>query len=441
MRAGPLAARSPSPSRARRADRLDAVKDRAAALTRAKQYEEALAAYEAVLAQAPGDIGALNECGGLQARLGRPQAALAFYQRALDRAPKSATLLINKGTALCALTRYHEALASFCAATAIEPDRAEAHYNAGLVRLRLGDFENGWRDYEWRWRKADWADKRRNFAAPLWLGTELVERKTILLHAEQGFGDTIQFVRYVPLVARRGATVVLECQPELKNLLRDIGGAARVIARGEALPAFDRHCPLLSLPLAFAGEAALAPAGVPYLRPQAERAAHWRERLPANGRLRVGVCWAGSGAHLNDRNRSIPLERFAALFAVPEIDFVSLQRDVGEAQAAMLRAQGVIALGREFADFADTAAVLATLDLVISVDTSVAHLAGAMGKAVALLLPFAPDWRWMLDRTDTPWYPTARLYRQAALGNWDGPLARLCQELTDVARRRVKAPG
>jgi tetratricopeptide (TPR) repeat protein len=439
MRAG-LAARAPS--RERRAERLDALKDRAAALTRAKHYEEALAAYEAVLALAPGDAGALNECGGLQARLGRPQAALQYYQRALDRAPKSATLLINKGTALCALTRYHEALASFCAATAIEPDRAEAHYNAGLVRLRLGDFENGWRDYEWRWRKADWADKRRNFAAPLWLGTELVERKTILLHAEQGFGDTIQFARYVPLVARRGATVVLECQPELKNLLRDIGGAAQVIGRGEVLPAFDRHCPLLSLPLAFAGEAALlAPANVPYLRPQAERAAKWRERLPANGRLRVGVCWAGNSAHLNDRNRSIPLERFAALFTVPDVEFVSLQKDVGEAQAAILRERSVVALGRELADFADTAAVLAMLDLVISVDTSVAHLAGAMGKATALLLPFAPDWRWMLDRTDTPWYPTARLYRQEAIGDWDGPLARLGRELSEVACRRAKAPG
>jgi ADP-heptose:LPS heptosyltransferase len=193
--------------------------------------------------------------------------------------------------------------------------------------------------------------------------------------------------------------------------------------------------------LAFAGEAALAPASVPYLRPQAERAAKWRERLPANGRLRVGVCWAGNSAHLNDRNRSIPLERFAALFTVPDIDFVSLQKDVGEAQAAILRERGVVALGRELADFADTAAVLATVDLVISVDTSVAHLAGAMGKATALLLPFAPDWRWMLDRTDTPWYPTMRLYRQTAIGDWDEPLVQLGRELAEVARRRAKAPG
>jgi hypothetical protein len=433
MRAGPLAARAP------RSDRRDALKERAAALTRAKQYEAALATYRIVLAQAPDDIGALNECGGLQARLGRPDAALAFYQRALDRAPKSATLLINKGTALCALTRYHEALASFCAAMAIEPDRAEAHYNAGLVRLRLGDFENGWRDYEWRWRKADWADKRRNFTAPLWLGAEPIEGKTILLHAEQGLGDTIHFARYVPLVARRGANVVLECQPELKNLLRDIDGAAQVIARGEVLPAFDRHCPLLSLPLAFAGALSTLPANVPYLRPPAERTAKWRARMPADGRLRVGVCWAGGSAHLNDRNRSIPLERFAALLSVSGVEFVSLQKDVGEAQAAILHQHGVVALGQEFSDFADTAAVVAMLDLVISVDTSVAHLAGAMGKAVALLLPFAPDWRWMLDRTDTSWYPTARLYRQAAIGDWDGPLTRLCQELLEVARSRAPA--
>ena len=332
MRAGGLAARAGAP----RSFRLDALKDRAAALTRAKQYEEALAAHQAVLAQAPDDIGTLNECGGINARLGRPQAALAFYERALDHAPKSATLLINKGTALCALTRYHEALASFCAAIVIEPDRAEAHYNAGLVRLRLGDFENGWRDYEWRWRKADWADKRRNFTAPLWLGAEPIEGKTILLHAEQGLGDTIQFVRYVPLMARRGATVIVECQTELKNLLCDIPGAARLIARGEVLPAFDLHCPLLSLPLAFAGLSSLS-ASVPYLRPQAERTAKWRDRLPANGRLRVGVCWAGSGAHLNDRNRSIPLERLAALLSVSGIDFVNLQKEVNAPDAAILQ--------------------------------------------------------------------------------------------------------
>ena len=431
MRAGGLAARAGAP----RSFRLDALKDRAAALTRAKQYEEALAAHQAVLAQAPDDIGTLNECGGINARLGRPQAALAFYERALDHAPKSATLLINKGTALCALTRYHEALASFCAAIVIEPDRAEAHYNAGLVRLRLGDFENGWRDYEWRWRKADWADKRRNFTAPLWLGAEPIEGKTILLHAEQGLGDTIQFVRYVPLMARRGATVIVECQTELKNLLCDIPGAARLIARGEVLPAFDLHCPLLSLPLAFAGLSSLS-ASVPYLRPQAERTAKWRDRLPANGRLRVGVCWAGSGAHLNDRNRSIPLERLAALLSVSGIDFINLQKEVSDAEAAILREHGVHQLGQEFADFADTAAVISMLDLVISVDTSVAHLAGAMAKATAVLLPFSPDFRWMLDRTDTPWYPTMRLFRQTSIGDWRGPLDRLAGELAAVAGRR-----
>jgi tetratricopeptide (TPR) repeat protein len=431
MRAGRLAARAGAP----RSFRLDALKDRAAALTRAKQYEEALAAYQAVLAQAPDDIGTLNECGGINARLSRPHAALAFYERALDHAPKSATLLINKGTALCALTRYHEALASFCAAIIIEPDRAEAHYNAGLVRLRLGDFENGWRDYEWRWRKADWADKRRNFTAPLWLDAEPIEGKTILLHAEQGLGDTIQFVRYVPLVARRGAKVIVECQTELKNLLRDIPGAARLIARGEVLPAFDLHCPLLSLPLVFAGLSSLS-ASVPYLRPQAERTAKWRDRLPAKGRLRVGVCWAGGGAHLNDRNRSIPLERFAALLSVSGVDFVNLQKDVSAPDAAILHKHGVIQLGQEFADFADTAAVMAMLDLVISVDTSVAHLAGAMAKATAVLLPFSPDFRWMLDRTDTPWYPTMRLFRQTSIGDWRGPLDRLAGELAAVAGRR-----
>jgi tetratricopeptide (TPR) repeat protein len=410
---------------------------RAAELKRLKRHDDALAAYEAVLAQDADDLGALNECGGLQARLGRPEAAVAYYDRALALAPRIVELHINKGTALFALNRHEAALASFAAATAIDPDRAEAHYNASLVRLRLGDFAAGWQGYEWRWRKAEWVPLRRNFAAPLWLGAEPIAGKTLLLHAEQGFGDTVQFVRYAPLLAKCGATVVLECQPALKDLLRHCDGLALVLGRGEALPAFDLHCPLLSLPLGCGTQLDTVPAHVPYLRPPPERLATWRGRVPANGRLRVGICWAGSAAHLNDRNRSIPLQSFAALLAVPGLDFVSVQKDVDAAQAAILRRHGVVQLGQDFADFADAAAVLAMLDLVITVDTSIAHLAGAMAKAVAMLVPFAPDFRWLTERTDSPWYPTMRLYRQTALGDWSGPLQRLQQELAAVAQRAV----
>ena len=421
-------------------DQVGALYDRANKLLRLKHYDEALTAFRLILTQQPSHVGALNSLGGVLTRLGRPEHALACYDQALAVAPRTVELHINKGTALVALNRFEEAMRCFLAAIAIQPERAEAHYNASLVRLRLGDFA-AWGGFEWRWRKADWADQRRNFAAPLWLGDEPIEGKTILLHAEQGLGDTIQFVRYVPLVTARGATVILESQPGLKNLLGTILGAAGVFARGEELPSFDLHCPLLSLPLAFGTELATVPRHVPYLRAQQDRVAQWRERMPANGRLRIGLCWAGSSMHANDRNRSISLSRFAALLSVPNLDFISVQKEVSETDAAILREHGVLQLGRDFTDFADTAAVVAMLDLVIGVDTSVVHLAGAMGKAVALLVPFSPDWRWLLDRTDSPWYPSMRIFRQSTIGDWDAPLQRVQQELADVARRPAASTG
>jgi ADP-heptose:LPS heptosyltransferase len=344
-------------------------------------------------------------------------------------------LLINKGTALAALNRFAEALESFTAAAAIDPERAEVHYNAGLVRLRLGDFAAGWREFEWRWRKPDWIGMRREFAAPLWLGEEPIGGKTILLLAEQGLGDTIHFVRYAALVAALGAKVILGVPSPLKEIASTVPGVSLVLGDGEPVPPVDFYCPMLSLPLAFRTELATVPANIPYLQPCQERLVKWRDKLPANGRLRVGICWAGSSTHLNDRNRSMPLERFAKLFSVPNLDFISVQKEVSETQAAILREHGVMEIGREFADFADTAAVVAMLDLLVTVDTSVAHLAGAMGKAVALLVAFSPDFRWLLDRTDSPWYPSMRLFRQTTIGDWDGTLARLRQELTDLARR------
>jgi ADP-heptose:LPS heptosyltransferase len=218
-------------------------------------------------------------------------------------------------------------------------------------------------------------------------------------------------------------------------LAATVPGIAQVVSDGEPLPQFDLYCPLLSLPLAFATELATIPANIPYAWPLETRLAKWRGRMPDQGRVRVGLCWAGSTAHLNDRSRSIALDRFAEIFSIPGLDFFSVQKDVTEAQAAILRQHGVVQLGQDFSDFADSAAVVAMLDLLVSVDTSVAHLAGAMGKAVALLLPFSPDFRWLLHRADSPWYPTARLFRQTVSGDWDGPLEQVHKELTDLVRR------
>ena len=414
---------------------VNALNNRANTLARLKRDEEALAAYQRLLELQPGHLGALNESGGLNMRLGRPAAALVCYDRALavSALPE---LHVNRGAALRALQRDAEALASFAMAAALKPDFAEAHWNASLIRLRHGDFSNGWKEYEWRWRKADWARRRRIFPAPLWLGDAPLAGATILLHAEQGFGDTIQFIRYAPLLARSGARVVLECPVELTELLRDSEGVAEIVAHGDRLPAFDFHCPLLSLPLAFGTRLNTIPNAVAYVKAPERRLRQWAVQLAGLPKPRVGLVWAGNSAHHSDRHRSIALPALQPLLALAGLHFVNLQKHAAAADMALLaRFANVVDVARELRDFADTAAVIAQLDLVVAVDTAVAHLAGAMGKAVALLLPYSPDFRWMLDRSDSPWYPTMRLFRQTALGDWDGVIERLRVELADVACR------
>ena len=275
---------------------------------------------KSILAANPDDIDALNECGGLHVRLGRPGAAVACYDKALAVAPREVELHVNKGSALAALNRFEEALQSFAAAAAINPECAEAHHRASLIRLRLGEFKRGWRDYEWRWRTRR-TQKRRQVAAPLWLGDQPIQGKTILLLAEQGFGDTINFVRYASAVAALGATVILDVPSSLQEIAASVPGVSSVLDDGEPVPPVDCYCPLLSLPLAFQTEIETIPANIPYIRSSKERVAKWRDRLPQNGRLRIGLCWAGSNAHLNDHNRSIALDRFAQIFSLPNLRF------------------------------------------------------------------------------------------------------------------------
>jgi TPR repeat/Glycosyltransferase family 9 (heptosyltransferase) len=335
---------------------------------------------------------------------------------------------------LRALNRHAEALASYGRAIALDKDFAEAHLNAAHALLSLGDLPRGFAAYEWRWKNESLTISRRKFREPLWLGAPPVAGKTILLHAEQGLGDTIQFARYAKLLARAGGNVVLEVAPALKQLISGMDGVSRVLAQGDALPRFDLHCPLASLPLAFKTELASIPAEIPYLAAPAERLDKWRARMEALARPRIALAWSGNAAHANDRNRSIPLARLEPLWSRTNVTFVSVQRDVREADAgALAGAARLVHLGDELSDFADTAAVLALADLVISVDSAVAHLAGAMGRPAWILLPFSPDWRWLLGREDSPWYPTARLFRQPAIGDWQGVIERLRQELTQAA--------
>jgi tetratricopeptide (TPR) repeat protein len=403
---------------------------RAVALASLGRHDEALADFDAALRAEPNPIVAYNR-GLTLASLGRIAEAVEAYDRALAAIPGHVAALSSRGVALQALNRHAEAIASFDRALALAPDYADAHFNKSLALLAVGDYRAGQAEYEWRWKRTGTEHLRPNFGRPLWLGETPLAGRTILLHAEQGLGDTIQLVRYVPRLAA-GAKVVLEVHPELKALLLRLPGAAAVIARGEPRPAFDLHCPLGSLPLALKTEPASVPADIPYLAADPARVERWRARLEALGRPRVAIVWAGNTAHANDRNRSLPLAGLAPLWADSRARLVSLQRDLRAGDAELLAAAPVLQLGPELMDFDDTAAVLAGCDLVIAVDTSVAHLAGALGRPLWVLLPFSADWRWTKDSDRSPWYPSARLYREPRPGDWDDVVARVARDLATL---------
>ena len=397
------------------------------ALRELGRHEEALAAFERALALAPDYAEAHSNRGNALIEMNRVEEALQAYQRALALKPDFADALINRGNALRYLDRIAEALESFDAALALAPELAEAHWNKALTCLETGDFARGFAGYEWRWKR-DSELKPRGFVQPQWRGED-VRGKTILLHAEQGFGDTIQFLRYLPMVAAKGAKIVLEIPDDLRPLIGPTAGLAAVIRRGETPPPFDVHCPLMSLPLAFGTTLDTIPAAVPYLRAPAERIDKWRALLSGAARPRVGLVWSGKPTHKNDRNRSIPLAAFAPLLRTPGIAFVSLQKDYRDADREALEASPLARLDHALGDFADTAAAIANLDLVIAVDTAVAHLAGSLGRPLWLLLPAIGDWRWLIGRADSPWYPSARLFRQPRIGDWQSVIAEVARDL------------
>ena len=393
------------------------------------RFEEALVALDKALVIKPDYAEAFNDRGKTLLKLNCLEEALASAEKALAIRPDYAEALNNRGNILQYLNCREEALNSYKSALAIDPNYPTAHWNESVLRLLLGDFRAGWKKYEWRWKTKFFSSMRRDFSEPLWLGDRPIEGKTILLHSEQGFGDTIQFSRYATLVARQGAKVILEVPASLKDLLSDIDGLSGIVSRGEKLPAFDLHCPLLSLPLAFGTELDTIPADVPYLRPLADRVANWKERLAQLKSLRVGIAWSGSSGHKNDHRRSLALRRLAPLFSVAGIQFVSIQKEVRAEDVETLGNHHIMRAGEALQNFADTAALVSLLDLVISVDTSVVHVAGAMAKPVWILLPYFPDFRWLLDREESPWYPTARLFRQPSFGDWTSVVERLRRAL------------
>jgi tetratricopeptide (TPR) repeat protein len=394
-----------------------------------KRSAEAMPLLEKALLLAPDDAEAWNNMGYALIDLRRYDEALPCLEESLRLKPGNALALYNQGNALQLLNRTAEAMRSYDAALAIAPDLVDARFGQSTCRLLDGDLEGGFAQYESRRLKPAYRNAAATYAQPVWLGDAPLRGKTLLAHREQGLGDTLQMCRYAPLLAAQGARVILRVQASLQPLLANIEGVHAVIDEDTPLPSFDLHIPLLSLPLALSTGIDSVPAAVPYLQADAGRAAAWQTRLgPAGGR-RIGLAWAGNPRHENDAARSIPLTRFQRLL-IPGIEFIALQRDLRAAERLLL--QGLPAL-RSYAgqqtDFAETAALVAQLDLVVCVDTAIAHLAGAMGKPVWLLLPFAPDWRWMLEREDSPWYPSMRLFRQRREDDWDEVLDRVIEAL------------
>jgi tetratricopeptide (TPR) repeat protein len=413
-------------------DDLSTLKDRGTALAYADRGEEALACFDRALALKPDDPYFMYKRGTALAQLDRYEEALACFDGALAIAPDDVDVLGNRGNVLAVMHRAADAIASFDRALAIKPDTAEAHWNRGIALLRVGDFDQGWKEFEWRWKTFEYSAKRREFSQPLWLGEAPLAGKTILLYGEAGFGDTLQFVRYVPMVAALGAKVIVEVQPALKALVSRIDGVSAVVGMNEELPPADFRCALMSLPLAFKTRLETVPAK-PYLSAPQERVAAWAERLGTSARPRVGVTWAGNPKFLHDRTRSIGLAPLAPLLSVPGVEFFGLQKDLRAGDTDILGDYpDFVQLGDQLADFSDTAAVMSQLDLVISSDTSVVHLAGALGRPVWILLERTPDWRWLLDREDIPWYPSARLFRQPALGDWRSVVARVEESLVQA---------
>lgn len=423
-------------------DFAEAYCNRGNALKDLKEYEAALASCDRAIALRPDFAEAYSNRGIVERELGRLHEALASHDRAIAINPDHAEAHSNRGIVLQELGQLDAAILSLGRAIELKPDFAEGYYNRSVARLLGGDFERGWMDYEWRWKiEHGPAGGARRFAQPLWLGRESIADRTVLLHAEQGLGDTLQFCRYATLVADLGARVILEVQAPLAGLLADLHGVSQLVIQGQELPAFDFHCPLMSLPLVFKTSLASVPAQIPYLSSDANKRQFWKEKLGDGGNLRVGLVWSG-GLRPNqpelwsvNNRRNIPLSKLASLKR-QGIDFYSLQKgQPAESELAELTSQhwdgpNVIDFSDLLHDFTDTAALIDNLDLVISVDTSTAHLAGAMGKPVWILNRFDTCWRWLVEGSRSPWYPTLRLYRQRSPGDWDGVVRQVQADLS-----------
>jgi tetratricopeptide (TPR) repeat protein len=412
------------------------------ALHRLGRFEEALESYNHAIARKPGYALAFHNRGTTLQEVGRLDEALQDCTRAIELDPRLAEAVYNRGNVLKGLKRPDEALRDYDRAIALRPGLAEAHWNRAVCTLLMGRFDEGWRLYERRLRKPELPASL--VTGTVWSAAGSLEGKTLYICAEQGLGDTIQFCRYALLAAEKGAEVVLAVQDPLVRLMRSLGANVRIMGTTADPPASDFHIALLSMPFAFHTGADSVPARIPYLSSEPENVRHWKERIGSEG-LRIGICWQGAKGGEVDIGRSFPVRHFEGIAKLPGVRLISLQKNAGAEQLLDLPAgMNVQTFGNDLDPgpdaFVDTAAIMENLDLVITSDTAVAHLAGALGRPAWVALNFVPDWRWLLDRTDSPWYPTMRLFRQTERENWQGVFVAIEAQLRGLLRGARNRP-
>jgi len=413
---------------------------RGATLHRLRRFEEAVSDNRRAHELDPESADICNNIGASLQYLRRDEEALSWFDKALGLRPNFIMALINKASSLAQMRRIDETVATYRQVKTIDPANTEAESYLSLIYLLIGDFEAGWELSRARWNAKMRPESYPDFHQRLWLGKEAICGKTMLVFADEGFGDTIQFARYIPMLAARGARVILSAEHALLAVLSGVPGVTQCVPKpSPSLPPFDLHCPIGMLPFAFGTRLETIPAPTSYLPPPSEARVHdWERRLRErlgqyrlshDRKLRVGLAWSGRAEHTNDHNRSIALQTLRHLLDA-DASFVSLQRDPRPGDLPFLHASRIVDLSSHLTDFAETMALMSCLDLVISVDTSVAHLAAASGRPTWVLLPFLPDYRWLLDRDDSPWYPTARLFRQTKARSWE--------EVADNVRRALE---
>lgn len=407
--------------------------NRGNALKALRRTDEALAAYDAAVTLDPAYADAHNNRSLVLNNLERWEEALASVDHALALQPDLADAYSNRGLTLRGMKRYDEALADFDRAIALRPDMGNAYWNKATLLILLGQYEEGWKNYEWRWKTELMEDRYRPLQKPLWLGETPIAGKTILVQIEQGFGDFIQFCRYVPMLESQGATVIMETTAPLLPLAKTLSSKTRFITHLGDDESFDVYCPLMSLPYAFRTTVETVPSQIPYLSVDPQKHAQWLAKLGGKTKLRVGLVWSGSASHTNDNIRSVSLAQLRPLLDLP-YEFHSMQKEMRASDAALFaQLPQLHTHAEDLKDFSDTAALVSLMDVVITVDTSVAHLAGALGKPVWIMIATAPDYRWMYEREDTPWYPSARLLRQNKSGAWESVIARAVTMLVAFA--------